>query len=142
MKITEKASYIQGLMEGMDLDKNDKQVKILYAMTELLEEMARTIESLSDDSDEINDRLDDVESGLDYMLEDMVGDEDSDNGRCSCCDEDEDDCFEIKCPNCGNSIEVNDDMVTEGSVTCPNCNEEISMDDIFPDEDYSDEDNQ
>ncbi len=31
--------------------------------------------------------------------------------------------FEVTCPNCGDTIQLTDEMLTEGNITCPNCGE-------------------
>ena len=44
MTICEKVAYIKGLAEGLDLDSNDKNSKVLKAIIELLEDVALTVE--------------------------------------------------------------------------------------------------
>ena len=48
MTICEKVAYIKGLAEGLDLDSNDKNSKVLKAIIELLEDVALTVEDLED----------------------------------------------------------------------------------------------
>ena len=50
MTICEKVAYIKGLAEGLELDANDKNTKVLNAIIELLEDMALTVEDLEDGS--------------------------------------------------------------------------------------------
>ena len=46
MNLTEKAAYLKGLMEGLDLDASKKEVKVLNAMYDLLDDLALTVTDL------------------------------------------------------------------------------------------------
>ena len=41
-------------------------------------------------------------------------------------EEDEDEFFEIECPNCGEDVLINFDDIEEG-IVCPHCEEEIEL---------------
>ena len=43
-------------------------------------------------------------------------------------DEDEDDYFEVECPNCEEPIVIDDKALAEGEVECPNCQTKFSLD--------------
>ena len=43
MNMTEKVAYIRGLMEGLELDASKKEVKVLNALVEVLDDMAATV---------------------------------------------------------------------------------------------------
>ena len=44
-------------------------------------------------------------------------------------EEDDDDCyFEVTCPSCGDTIQLNGEMLEEGSIECPNCGENLEFD--------------
>lgn len=36
--------------------------------------------------------------------------------------------FEVTCPSCGDTIELNDEMLEEGFIICPNCKEKLEFD--------------
>ena len=46
MNLTEKSAYISGYCDGMELDKDSKEGKVIAALTELISEMAVAIEEL------------------------------------------------------------------------------------------------
>ena len=101
--ITAKLSYLQGLMDGLDLDKDSKEAKIFGAIAEVLEEMNDAIDDLYDYQDEMNERIELIDEDLE-AVEDVLIDED-----CDCdCDCDDCDCedfeYEIDCPNCGETL--------------------------------------
>ena len=54
MTICEKVAYIKGLAEGLELDSNDKNSKVLKAIIELLEDVALTVEDLEDGCAELD----------------------------------------------------------------------------------------
>lgn len=131
MTIPEKVSYIKGLAEGLNLDDSTKEGKVLLAMLDVLNDIALDLEEVDEDLDEMAEVLSDVEESV-YDLEDEVyGDDD-------CDDEDEeldDDMYEVTCPNCGNSVVVDYDILSDGAIDCPNCGEKLEF--VF-DEDDSD----
>ena len=43
-------------------------------------------------------------------------------------EEDEDDYFEVECPNCEEPIVIDDKALAEGEVECPNCQTKFSLD--------------
>ena len=49
MTISEKAAYIRGLAEGLELDPSQKEVKVLNAMLDLLGDMAVSVTEMEDD---------------------------------------------------------------------------------------------
>ena len=46
MEITEKVAYLKGLAEGMELDTNKKEGKLLAAMIDVLEDIPLELEEL------------------------------------------------------------------------------------------------
>ena len=45
----EKAAYLKGLIDGLGIDENTKEGKVIKAMSELLSEMAETVDSIDED---------------------------------------------------------------------------------------------
>ena len=77
MTITERAAYLKGLMEGLELDAEKKEVKVLNAIVEMLDDMALTVADLEDGYSELSDQLDAVDEDL-YSLEEDFYEEDDD----------------------------------------------------------------
>jgi len=143
MTISEKAAYLKGLMDGLKLDTEAAEGKMISAMVELLGDMAKKITDIEDTTIAISDELDEIEEDLD-AIEDFIMDEDEDDYD----DEDdyEDDeeyeegfdfgdedstIYEVECA-CGNIIDFDEETLEEGSIICPNCGEtlEFSVDDV------------
>ena len=53
MQLSEKAAYIKGLIDGLELDPTDKQTKIFKLIAELLSEMADEIKELEQCYDDV-----------------------------------------------------------------------------------------
>lgn len=138
MTNSERAAYIRGLMEGLELDPNAKETKLFNAIVDLLDDLCLSAEEMEDAYDELSGQVDEIDEDLGALEEDFydLDDEDCDCG-CHHHDDDEDweddDCyFEVTCPSCGDTIELNGEMLDEGSVDCPNCGESLEFD--FEDE--------
>ena len=77
MKLTEKAAYIKGLLEGLELDPNDKQTKVLKALTDLVNEMADELCQLEQCYDDVCDQIDALDEDL-LGVEDLIYDDEDD----------------------------------------------------------------
>ena len=123
MTISEKVAYLKGLAEGLDLDTaKSKEGKLISVMIGILEEIGMSIEDLEENTVALGEELDAVSDDL-ADVEKVVFDEDDE----CCCDED-DDFFEVECPNCGETLVIDEDVLEEGSIQCPNCKEKFALD--------------
>ena len=60
MEINEKVAYLKGLAEGMELDTEKKEGKLLAAIIDVLEDISLELLDLQDQADELMDGLDAV----------------------------------------------------------------------------------
>ena len=60
MTLSEKASYIKGLCDGMELDTTTKEGKLLAALIDLVDDMAKTVEDHEEAIDEIDGAIDEL----------------------------------------------------------------------------------
>lgn len=123
--VTEKAAYLRGLAEGLDLDKSKPEGKLIDAMLDLIYDMA---DELMAQDDAISELYDEIVDDDDYDIDDEYFDEDY-------YDDDNPD-YEVKCPECGAEVIVDEDTLMEGEILCPNCGTEMEFDfsEIFGDE--------
>ena len=148
MTISEKSAYLKGLMDGLQLDTEKAEGKMIAAIVDLLGDVTRKLTDVEDTTIAISDELDEIEEDLDaiedYILdveEDLEDefDEDDDYGfddEESYEDEgfdfgDEDSIiYEVKCA-CGNIINFDEETLEEGSIVCDECGEllEFSLED-------------
>lgn len=136
MGINEKAAYIKGMLDGMDLDKNDKTVKVLNAVVDLLAELSAKVSNLDNAYDELCEQVDEIDEDLASIEEDYYEefDEEDDDDYI---DED-DNYYEVTCPSCGETTYMDENTLLEGSISCPKCGEELEFD--YSDLEDSDDD--
>ncbi len=139
MTVTEKAAYLKGLAEGLNLEENKPETKLINAMIDVIDELALSVADLEDALDMLTEQVDAVDEDL-ADLEDYIFEEDEDYDECDgcsgCCD---DDYFEVECPACGEVICLDESVLDEDSIECPACGETLEFDfDI--DEDEEDDD--
>lgn len=128
MTITEKVSYIKGLADGLELDENSKQDKLLKAIIDVLDDIAMSVSDLEDGYDELCEQVDAVDEDLSDLEEDFYGDDECECGGHGEDDEDDEDFYEVECPACHDVIYLDEDMIDEGGIECPNCGTELEFD--------------
>ena len=139
MTISEKAAYLKGLMDGLKLDTEKAEGKMIEGIVDLLGDMAKRLADVEETTIAISDELDEIEEDLD-AIEDYILDEEDDyddeDDFEDWDDDDEDDyddegfdfgdedsiIYEVKCA-CGEVINFDEETLEEGSMTCPNCGE-------------------
>lgn len=151
MTTSEKVAYLKGLAEGLGIDKETKEGRVLGAIMDILEDMAHDIEDLEENAwelgeaiDQVSDDLADIEDIV-YDVDDDDDDDEDDEDCCGCCcdgDEDEEPTFyEVTCPACENTITIDEDVLALGSIECPNCGETLEFEGVEPiEDDEEDED--
>ena len=150
MTISEKSAYLKGLMDGLKLDTETNEGKMIAAIVDLLGDMTKKVVDIEDTTIAISDELDEIEEDLD-AIEDYILDEDDDedddyvdeDGWDDDEDDEEDDgeegfdfgdeettVYEVQCA-CGNIIDFDEDVLESGSIVCDKCGEtlEFSFDD-------------
>lgn len=116
--LAERVAYLRGLAEGMKLDENTNEGKMIFAMVDVLDEMALEISDLSDETAELNAHIDEIDEDL-ASVEEIVYDEEE-------CED-----FEtiVDCPNCKEKVTITEENVKDDgeSFTCPHCKEDVSI---------------
>ena len=158
MTISEKSAYLKGLMDGLKLDTESNEGKMIAAIVDLLGDMSRRMVDIEDTTIAISDELDEIEEDLD-AIEDFIMDEDDEDGWDEYEDEedyydpdDEDDeeepeegfdfgdedstIYEVECA-CGNVIDFDEEVLESGSIVCPNCGETLEF--TFDDDEVEDQ---
>lgn len=147
MTISEKSAYLKGLMEGLKLDTDKAEGKLIAAMVELLGDISKKLTDVEDTTIAISDELDEIEEDLD-AIEDYILDEDDyddeDDYEDDFDDEEDEDSeegfdfgdedttvYEVQCA-CGEVIDFDEETLESGSTVCPNCGEllEFTTEDV------------
>ena len=141
MTLNEKAAYIKGLADGLELDAKSKEGKIIAALLDLVTDMAKSVSNLEEDVEYLNDYIEEIDEDLGEVEEILVEDDECDcDCDCDCDDCDCDDCdccdeefFEIECPSCGETV-CFDESIDPEELVCPACGEKfeciVSEDDL------------
>ena len=117
MTTSEKVAYLKGLMEGMKLDTESGEGKLLHLIADVLGDMAEEIEDVESDLCDLSEDIDAIGDAL-SELEDGLSDE----------DDAEPVFFEFTCPACGKAITVDEDVLELGAIQCPECGEMMDFD--------------
>ncbi len=131
MEITEKVAYLKGLAEGMELDAEKKEGKLLMAIIDVLDDMALELQDMKDSQEELADGLDAVSDDLEDVEDLLYGEDEDDDedGEYVYDDLDEDeDCYATTCPTCEETIYFDESVLEDGEVICPNCGEKLEFD--------------
>ena len=131
MTLSEKAAYIQGLADGLELDESTKEGKLIAALIDLVGEMSDAIADIDEDLDTLNEYIEEIDEDLgsveEYLYDDCDCDCDCDDCDCDCddCECDcEEDFFEVECPACGEVI-CFDGSIDPEDIACPACGEKF-----------------
>ena len=133
MEITEKVAYLKGLTEGLALDTETKEGKIISAMIDILDDMALELQDHQDQLTELSDGLDAVSDDLEDVEDTVYGEDEDDDESFDDeyyeddADEDED-CYATTCPTCEETIYFDESVLEDGEVICPNCGEKLEFD--------------
>ena len=126
MTISEKVAYLKGLAEGLAVDtEKSKEGKLISVMIDILEEVGLSIEDLEATTDELSDALDAVSDDLSDVEDDLYGEDDD----CDCCDcDDDEEFFQVECPNCGETLDIDEEVLDAGVIQCPACKQKFALD--------------
>ena len=135
MNLTEKAAYLKGLKDGLNLSTETPEGKLIAALIDLVDEMATSVTDIEDMSyaiteelDAIEDELDAIEEVLDEDFEDEYEDDEYDDEDDEGYEFDDEVIYEVKCPTCGEVINLDEEMLEAGGIECPNCGEKLEFD--------------
>ena len=159
--LTNKISYLKGLADGMKIAEKSEEGQLIAQLIDALSDTAEELKAISSRCDDIDEEIYElnednislnmsVDELFGYMDdEDMVSfdpdadedyyDDEDDDDLFESYDEEGDGLFEIQCPECGEDVIVDFDMLDEeNNIVCPNCHHDIELE--FDVDDESDED--
>ena len=131
MTVTEKVAYLKGLVEGLDLGKDDKEKKVINAVLDVLEDLALAVSDLDDEMELVTEQLDAVDedlADLEEVFYEELDDCDCDCDDCDCGCDCDDEMYEVECPNCGEMIYFDEEIILDGEAECPACGEVLEFD--------------
>lgn len=139
--------YLRGLAEGLGINDDTKEGKVIRQIISVLEDIVDSVESLKEDYDELfsyvealDEDLSDLEDDLmeegdyeDYEDYDEEGEEDEDAYEVP---------FTVECPECHQEVAIDEDILEDEEsleVLCPNCGKVVFINDEGWDEGLEDE---
>lgn len=118
--LTERAAYLKGLADGMKLDCESNEGKLLNEIITLLGDITGEIEAIDDEQGFIADKIDEIDESIDILCEEVFDEEIYEY------DEDDEE-FAIKCEKCGNDVFLAYDDLDADDLACPFCGEPIEI---------------
>jgi len=144
MTVQEKVAYLKGLAEGLGIDSEKKEGKLISVIIDTLEDIAFELADFDESASAIMEEIDAISDDLADVEEFVFGTDDD----CCCCghnhdddddDDDDDFVYSVTCPSCNTEFVVEEDEILGGEVECPDCGEtleiEVDDDDEFEEED-------
>lgn len=117
MEINEKAAWLKGLAEGLALDTDTKERKLLAAAVDVIGELAREVRELREGQAAFSDQLDSVSGDLEDLKSLFFDDEDGE----------EEAHYAASCPNCQETVYFDGGLLEGGHVACPNCGHQLEF---------------
>jgi endogenous inhibitor of DNA gyrase (YacG/DUF329 family) len=106
-------------MDGLGIKDDSKENKVMIEIVKILDEIADKVDDLEDCQLQFEECLDAINEDLNGMEEEFFDEYGED-------DPDLDDFIELMCPECGETVYIEEDMLeTHECIKCPNCQTDI-----------------
>lgn len=115
--LKERVAYLQGLTQGLNVNSQSSEGKLLLNIIEVLDDVAEEIQTVQVMQQDLENYVETIDEDL-TDLEDEVYDERTQ----------EEEVVEVKCPSCHETVTFESDVLeedTEVEVTCPYCGETV-----------------
>jgi len=135
-ELKERIAYLQGLAEGMELEDNSKEGKLIAEMLDLLGDVVDEIHELSDEQEDLIDYVEELDDDLTELEDDFYEEDEEDEDYCCCDDEDycecDEDYVEVTCPQCQEVVCFDKEILDAEDlieVVCPVCDAVVFVND-------------
>lgn len=116
--INEKVAYLKGLSEGLGIDDSTNEGKILLHIIDTLDDITEALDGVIESHNDLEGYVEVIDEDLADLEDDIYDDLDDDIDFC-----------QIECPECGEIVYVDMDMLDEDNhLACPNCDQDIEID--------------
>lgn len=120
MSLAEKAAYIRGLADGLELEADKKEARVIKEMLDLLGEMAGEVDDIGADLTDLFEVVDEIDENLGFVEGEVFGGDMHHHF--------EDEMYEITCPFCQATVVVEEDQLLGGEdIVCTACGEKIEI---------------
>ncbi len=128
--LNSRLGYLKGLAEGLGIDDNTKEGKMIRQIVMVIEDIIDTVEDLKEDQEELfsyvealDEDLSDLEEGYLDDEEDLYDDYDDDIYDVP---------FSVECPECHQEVAIDEDILDDEDaleVLCPGCGKVVFTND-------------
>lgn len=125
-----KVAYLHGLAEGLDIDTNSSEGRVLAAMIDVLGDVAEAVDDVYEAQGELAEYVEEVDDDLSVLEESVFEAEEEDDGEQllfipdDAISEVEDGVEIFYCPNCGETLSASAGSMEDDDeldVNCPVC---------------------
>ena len=133
-RIGEKVAYLKGLAEGLGVNAETEQGRLMLAMIDTMEALAGKCEETDERVSELSEYVEEIDSDVsdleEVLFSEDENDEDDEEDDDDNDDEDGDGLIEYECPHCGTVIFFDENAFDmEEEHLCPNCHRKVFEDD-------------
>jgi formylmethanofuran dehydrogenase subunit E len=111
-RLRRELSYVQGMLEGVQSGAKTPEVKALYRLIDIIDELVESTQHLEKRFSELEEYVEEIDEDLNDV--EILAYED---------EEDEADGIELVCPECGEEVFIDEEDLEDESVDilCPKC---------------------
>ena len=128
--LNSRLGYLKGLAEGLGINDETKEGKIIRQIIMIIEDIVGTVEDLKEDHDELFSYVEALDEDLSELEEAYMDDEDDHY-------DDHDDNiydvpFTVECPECRQEVAIDEDILEDEDaleVLCPGCGKVVFTND-------------
>lgn len=122
-----RVAYLNGLIDGLGIQDDSKEGKVISEISKILGDMAEKFEELEDAQYDMEEYLDAISEDLKDVEDDIYCDEDDENEYAEYEDID-DDFIDILCPHCNETVYIDKNMYDNHyGIKCPNCHTDMIL---------------
>lgn len=122
-KLTDRASYLKGLAEGMKLNTEKDANKLILSIIDLLADTTSQLDELTETVDELDDYVASMDEDLTDLADALCDEEDDEEDDDM---EDGDELISYACPSCGHELQFRaSDVDFDEDYLCPECGKPV-----------------
>ncbi len=124
----ERVAYLRGLAEGLGVEEESNEGKVIANIIDVLEDFAEAINELYDYQEDLDEYVEAIDEDLADVEDELYEDEDDDEDFDDFDDFDDYDYIEVECPHCKEYVYLDEDLLNnDKEVICPNCHKVIDL---------------
>jgi len=127
--LSDRVSYLKGLAEGLKLDTEKNEGKLIEKILDALADITAEINSIREDHDDLSSYVEAIDNDLSDLEDAVLEDDDFEDEEDDEDEEDEeedDNLVEYTCPHCGEEMTFEvDSFDFDEDYLCPNCHQPL-----------------